>query len=102
MEHEVASVYHILTTVDDLVPQGANASADILNTTFSLFLFFSLGTGSITLFLTSHDFFVHVQCIFQNMTKKYDNEKIRIAQPRRPGFKQSNPVIETNIFRLNK
>ena len=49
-------VYHTLTTVDDLVPQGANASADILNTTFSL-IFFSLGTGSITLFLTSHNFF---------------------------------------------
>ena len=48
-------VYHTLTTVDDLVPQGANASAGILNTTFSL-IFFSLGTGSITLFLTSHDF----------------------------------------------
>ena len=47
-------------------------------------------------------FFVHVQCIFPNVTKKYDNEKLRIAQPRRPGFKQSNPVIETNIFRLNK
>ena len=27
--------YHTLTTVDDLVSQGANASADILNTTFS-------------------------------------------------------------------
>ena len=27
-------VYHALTTVDDLVPQGANASADILHTTF--------------------------------------------------------------------
>ena len=33
-------VYHTLTTVDDLVPQGANASADILNTTFSLIFFF--------------------------------------------------------------
>ena len=32
-------VYHTLTTVDDLVPQGANASADILNTTFSLIFF---------------------------------------------------------------
>ena len=32
-------VYHTLTTVDDLVPQGANASADILNTTFSQFFF---------------------------------------------------------------
>ena len=32
-------VYHTLTTVDDLVPQWANASADILNTTFSLFFF---------------------------------------------------------------
>ena len=50
-------VYHTLTTVDDLVPQGANASADIFNTTFSLIFFFSLGTGSITLFLSSHNFF---------------------------------------------
>ena len=50
-------VYHTLTTVDDLVPQGANVSADILNTTFSQIFFFSLGTGSITLFLTSHDCF---------------------------------------------
>ena len=32
-------VYHTLTTVDNLVPQGANASADILNTTFSLIFF---------------------------------------------------------------
>ena len=32
-------VYHTLTTVDHLVPQGANASADILNTTFSLIFF---------------------------------------------------------------
>ena len=32
-------VYHTLTTVDDLVPQGANASADILNTTFYLIFF---------------------------------------------------------------
>ena len=81
-------VYHTLTTVDDLVPQGANASADILNATFYLIFFFGLGTGNITLFLTSHNFFkLYMLCIFQNMTKKYDNGKIRIAQPRRPGFK---------------
>ena len=35
-------VYHTLTTVDDLVPQGANASADILNTTFLWFFLSSV------------------------------------------------------------
>ena len=62
-------VYHTLTTFGDLVPQGANASADILNTTFSL-IFFSASVLAI-----SHCswllFFVHI-VYFPRHDKKYD------------------------------
>ena len=93
-------VYHTLTTVDDLVPQGANASADILHTTFSL-IFFQPRYWQYLIVLDFSWFFVHV-VYFPKHDEKYNNEKIRIAQPRRPGFKYWNPVIERNIFRLNK
>ena len=81
-------VYHTLTTVDDMVPQGANASADILNTTFSL-IFFPASVLAVLHCSWLLKFFSSCTCSVFSKTwrKKYDNEKIRIAQPRRPGFK---------------
>ena len=77
------SYTNYIYTVDDLVLQGAKASANILNTTLPLIFSASV----LKVLHCSWLIFLYIYCIFQIITKKNDNEKIRIAQPRRPRFK---------------